>query len=80
MTRRKTILDKGQEQLFLQIVKGSFHQKRKTILNNLSFSLDKTKEDVKTILDSLNIESNLRAENLSLEDFIKITLSWSQIS
>lgn len=78
MSRREATLNMEQEQLFLQIVKGAFHQKRKTILNNLSFSLDKTKEDVKAILDSLNIESNLRAENLFLEDFIKITLSWSQ--
>ena len=38
-----------------------------------SFSEALDKEVMKEILEKLNIDVNLRAENLSIEDFLKIT-------
>ena len=54
------------EELFIQIVKTSYNQRRKTLRNALkSFSLESNLE-IKNIL-------HLRAEQLEVEDFIRLT-------
>ncbi|AGR41676.1 16S rRNA (adenine(1518)-N(6)/adenine(1519)-N(6))-dimethyltransferase RsmA [Spiroplasma taiwanense] len=58
-------------QEFINFVRKIFNNKRKNILNNLTnFTLDKIKAQF--ILDSLKINSNLRPENISIDNFIKI--------
>lgn len=59
------------EKLFFEIIKTNFTQRRKTILNSLSRIIDK--EMLKNILKECKIEEVARGENLSLEDFAKIT-------
>ena len=59
------------EKLFFEIIKTNFTQRRKTILNSLSGIIDK--EMLKNILKECKIEEAARGENLSLEDFAKIT-------
>lgn len=55
------------------LVRSGFNQRRKTILNSLSKVVDK--DNLKGILKKLDLAENLRAENLSLDDFIKISKS-----
>lgn len=55
------------------LVRSGFNQRRKTILNSLSKVVDK--DILKEILKKLDLAENLRAENLSLDDFIKISKS-----
>ena len=57
------------EKLFA-LVKAGFLKRRKTILNSLSAVAEK--DDLKKVFDSLGLKENLRAENLSLDDYIKI--------
>ncbi|MDU5086308.1 MAG: 16S rRNA (adenine(1518)-N(6)/adenine(1519)-N(6))-dimethyltransferase RsmA [Anaerococcus vaginalis] len=52
------------------VVRAGFNKRRKTILNSLSSVIEK--ENLKEILGKLDLKENLRAENLSLDDFIKI--------
>lgn len=59
----------NKEKLFA-IVKAGFLKRRKTILNSLSAVAEK--ENLKKGFEKLDIKENLRAENLSLDDFIKI--------
>ena len=59
----------NKEKLFA-LVKAGFLKRRKTILNSLSAVAEK--DDLKKVFEKLNIKENLRAENLSLDDFIKI--------
>ena len=59
------------EELFFKVVKAGFANKRKNIVNNLS-SLGLSKERIKEMLNTLNIAENERAENISIEEFIKI--------
>ncbi|HHV46236.1 MAG TPA: 16S rRNA (adenine(1518)-N(6)/adenine(1519)-N(6))-dimethyltransferase RsmA [Tissierellia bacterium] len=60
--------------LFFKVVKAAFSQRRKTILNSLSNKdLGLDKEKTKEILEKCNISPNERAENLKIEDFIKIS-------
>lgn len=57
------------EQLFFAIVKDSFKQKRKNLRNNLKgYDLEKMEK----ILKEENLDLTVRAEALSLEQFVKI--------
>lgn len=60
----------NREKLFV-LVRAGFLKRRKTILNSLSAVAEK--EDLKIVFEKLDIKENLRAENLSLDDFINIS-------
>ena len=58
------------EELFFKLVRDSFKFKRKNLRNNLKgYNLDKIEEVLKTIGKDLNV----RAEALTIDDFIKIS-------
>lgn len=61
--------DVDKEKLFA-LVRAGFLKRRKTILNSLSAVAEK--EDLKKVFEKTGLKENLRAENLSLDDFIKI--------
>lgn len=54
-----------------KLIRSCFGQRRKTIRNSLSGMLDK--ESVPSLLKKLDINPKLRAENLSLEDYVRIS-------
>ena len=60
------------EQKLFKIIKSAFHKRRKNILNSISSGMKISKEKVSEILQNCNINNNLRAENLTLENFIEI--------
>ena len=62
--------DLNREKLFA-LVRAGFLKRRKTILNSLSAVAEK--EDLKKVFAKLELKENLRAENLSLDDFIEIS-------
>ena len=59
-----------------KVIRSCFGQRRKTIRNSLASILDK--ERVPHLLEILNINPKLRAENLSLEDYIKISNTYGK--
>ncbi|MEZ0537701.1 16S rRNA (adenine(1518)-N(6)/adenine(1519)-N(6))-dimethyltransferase RsmA [Caldicellulosiruptoraceae bacterium PP1] len=60
------------EALFFSIVHACFNTRRKTILNALSINLDIEKDKIERILDKANIDPNLRAENLTVENYLTL--------
>jgi len=64
--------------LFFNIVKGAFSKRRKTIINALSNydGINNTKEEIREFLLLAEIDENKRAEEISLEEFIKLTKIW----
>ena len=58
------------ERILFNLIQKAFQQRRKTIVNSLSRMIEKKK--VEKILKELNINLQWRAENLSLEDYVKI--------
>jgi|SRR5690554_168258 len=76
MVRKEKVLNDSEETVFIDLVKASFHQKRKTLLNNLTFSFKKDKEKIGKILENMNIKSTERAENISLNQFVELTKKW----
>ncbi|MBS4210793.1 16S rRNA (adenine(1518)-N(6)/adenine(1519)-N(6))-dimethyltransferase RsmA [Bacillus sp. FJAT-50079] len=60
------------EAFFFQVVKTSFAQRRKTILNNLTNGLNKgkeKKEEIMRALEAADIAPNRRGETLSIQEF-----------
>jgi 16S rRNA (adenine1518-N6/adenine1519-N6)-dimethyltransferase len=61
------------ESLFFRVVKASFGQRRKTLLNALTAgNLGLTKEQLRDVLKSVDVEENRRGETLSLQEFANI--------
>jgi 16S rRNA (adenine1518-N6/adenine1519-N6)-dimethyltransferase len=58
---------------FKKLVKLSFIMKRKTLVNNLIKGYNVSRERCEEILNSLSINVNCRAEDLSAEDFINLS-------
>lgn len=60
------------EKEFFKIVHACFSTRRKTILNSLSNSLEIEKAELKNILEKASLQENLRAEDLSLDHFVRL--------
>lgn len=70
--KEKPVNPKSKEKMF-KIIKCAFMQRRKTLLNSLTnANIFKNKEEGINILNELNINTNIRAEKLTLEDFQNI--------
>lgn len=63
------------EEFYFKCIKAGFMQRRKTLLNSLKTLGDYSKEEIETALDKAGIESNRRAESLSMEDFARLSVS-----
>ena len=66
--RYKNVVD---EEKFFKYAKLAFGNKRKNLLNNFK-SLGYSKDELREKLSSIEISPTDRAENLSIDDFIKI--------
>ena len=58
---------------FFRIVKSGFSAKRKTLINNLSNSLQLDKKELEEKLSSLGFNANVRAQELGVDDWKKLT-------
>lgn len=59
------------QDLLFKLVRAGFNKRRKTILNSMSDVIEKDR--LKEAFAKVNLAENLRAENLSLDDFIKLS-------
>lgn len=66
--REKPLFELEDPKKFRKIIKGAFAMRRKTLVNSLASS-GFSKEVIKSALSSLGLSENVRAENLSIEDF-----------
>lgn len=67
----KKNLPQGNREIFFDLVHSGFQQRRKSILNSLS-SEKYPREKIRKALEASGLSENLRAENLSEEDFLRI--------
>lgn len=58
---------------FKRVVKGAFLQRRKKIHNSLKASCIRSGEQIMEALQRAGIDSNRRAETLSIEEFVKLS-------
>lgn len=72
-------LDVDEDYLF-KFIRSGFTKRRKNIMNSLSKGfVNVSKEELKEIFSSLELSGNLRAENLSLQDYINITKKYTEM-
>lgn len=64
------------EKLFFNIIRASFQQRRKRLINSLSnyFKGEITKAEIESILTEASIDKNRRGETLTLEEFAKLSM------
>lgn len=69
------------EKLMFRIIRASFNQRRKTLVNGLKNSqeLSYTKEEIEHVLENCGIPLNIRGEALSLETFASISNGFYEI-
>jgi len=65
---------------FFELVKISFSSKRKKLKNNIAPWLKMEKSDFEEILKELKINPNIRAENLSIKNWLKLYESINSIN
>ena len=61
------------ENLFFKLIKASFMQRRKTLLNGLTNNGIASKEVIKKMLIDLGLNENIRGESLTMEQFADIS-------
>ena len=61
------------EKTFFNLIKISFLQRRKTLLNSLTNNGISNKEELTEILKELNLDERIRSEKLTIEDFANIS-------
>jgi len=67
----------GNEKLFFNIIRASFQQRRKRLINSLSnyFKGAIAKAEIENILSETNIDKNRRGETLTLEEFARLSMA-----
>lgn len=60
------------EKKFFSLVKAAFAQRRKTLVNSLSNTIGVSKGQISESLSKLGLAPTVRAENLTMEDFVNL--------
>lgn len=67
------------KKVFFNIIKSAYMQRRKTLLNSLSnVGVFQNKEQGEKILKSIGLRTDIRPENMSIEDFARLTEKFLQ--
>lgn len=61
---------------FFRLVKAGFGERRKKLINSLAGGLQRSKEDVEAMLEKAGIASTSRAQELSVEEWMKLYRVW----
>lgn len=71
----ETPVDVADEKMMFRIIRASFNQRRKTLINGLNNSPDITvgKEKIAECLEKMNLSPTVRGETLSLEQFAQLS-------
>ena len=75
--RPKPLVAKNEQDKFFQIVRAGFSEKRKKLHSSLATGLMTNKTKAKTLLVSANIDPNKRAQELTIDDWIRLTATVS---
>ena len=71
--RKEPVISLKDKDLFFKIIKISFMQRRKTLINSLvNGGVIKDKNLAKQIFEKMGFDLNVRGENLGIEDFSRL--------
>jgi 16S rRNA (adenine1518-N6/adenine1519-N6)-dimethyltransferase len=63
--------------IFFQLIKAGFSQKRKKLRNSISAGVHQTPSETEKLLRAVDIDPQRRAETLSLEEWGKLSYQYS---
>ena len=75
----KPPIETSDEELFFKTVKAMFMQRRKTALNSVSAGLGVTKDTVARALEMTGLDTNIRAEKLTLSQLCEFTNNLKEV-
>lgn len=67
------------KEILFKIVRAAFSQRRKVIVNSLANGLNLNKERVMDVLEKCCVKSDSRAEQLTLDDFVRLASAFEKI-
>lgn len=72
--RQESPVQVNNEQMMFALIRASFNQRRKTLVNGLNNAADipYSKQQVETVLKELGLPANVRGETLTLEQFARL--------
>lgn len=70
--RKESLLKDKDENQFFKIVKAGFGERRKKLKSSLSGGLHLSKNETENLLAAASIDSNLRAQDLKIEDWLNL--------
>ena len=76
--RKEPPVQVKKESDFFRVVKAAFSQRRKTLSNTLSSGLSLSKAQANELLEKAGVAANLRAEQLSMQQFADIANALSE--
>lgn len=71
--KENTALSGDEQRRFFKVVRAAFCQRRKTLLNSLSSGLNISKSEAGELLQKAEISPTARAEQLTMDDFLRIS-------
>lgn len=77
-TREKPLIDPMDESRFFQLVKAGFSAKRKKLRSSLAGGLGLPKQQVEEMLQKGGISPDLRAQDVSIEEWKKLYFVWTE--
>ncbi|MEO6109754.1 MAG: 16S rRNA (adenine(1518)-N(6)/adenine(1519)-N(6))-dimethyltransferase RsmA [Candidatus Saccharimonadales bacterium] len=72
-TRQESLIKDIDEKAFFRVVKAGFSAKRKKLRSSLSAGLGLSKPDLEALLVTAKIDPDVRAEALSIDDWVRLT-------
>ena len=78
--RPEAVVSAENEKLFFRVVKAGFSAKRKKLRSSISSGLHISKPEAETLLVKTGINPDDRAEQLSIEDWIRLTSAVQSLS
>lgn len=76
--RLKNLFGSQKPEVFFRVVKAGFSERRKKLRSSLSGGLQISKEAADSLLHAANIDANLRAQNLSIQDWLNLAKTWQK--
>ena len=70
--KRKHELSADEEKTLFKLIRAGFSQRRKQLVNPLSPILKRSKAEIAELLTSVGLKPTARAEELTLQDYIKL--------
>lgn len=74
--RDSPLLETADEKKFFRVVKAGFAAKRKKLRSSISAGLALSKSEAEALLKNANIDPEQRAEDLSIDDWLRLTQAW----